>query len=239
MGSALSFVLLSSDKQTRVKAFRILIIKLIQYNSRGHGQQDGRDIDIQASVARFLITSCNSSCIDSNDIISPPLNQMLGIGLWTNMPHRYRDLQIKKYAAFRRRWGVYASSSSFNKHKPRTNTDNDTGESITLEAYLPRLLNLFLTTLRHIDSDVENDDIKFHVDPHDTALNFLHTSLQLLLDLLSTTATRRYLRPYLLSIIFSVNVCYPHSTKASWQPTPVPTLTIVQAPKSVHDYLYN
>jgi len=237
IGGILSFTSLSSspkpsadaeegqrDKNIRVKAFRILLTKLLQYEYSGSRSSYETDKErIETCKAVFLISTCNSGCKESNDVIRAPLLEMLGIGLWSTMPSRYRDLQLNKYAAFRRRWNIYCSSCD---------KKNDDGEKKTLESYLPQLAQLTLTVLEKIGKVVldEGKGGEHGVGDHDegmstistsanlTSLNFLHTSLQLLLDLLSTTSTRRYLRPYLLSINFSVKCTLSPLFKSFFSP---------------------
>ncbi len=65
------------------------------------------------------------------------------------------------------------------------------------------------------DNKTKNDSEK----KMEQKLEFLHVALQFILDLLSTTATRKYLRPYLLSINFSVKCTLSQLFKSFLSPS--------------------
>ena len=113
---------------------------------------------------------------------------------------RYRDLMLVKSTAYRRRWGVHGDQKQQGRSQ---GVDSGAGGS-ELYSFLPKLMQAFVDVLKanENDDDDENEDANMQQNDENN-LQFLNSTLQLLIDLLSNTSTRRYLRPYLLSLNLS------------------------------------
>ena len=160
------------------------------------------------SVLKFLIMAYSNLTHEMHVILRQPLLDLVGIGLWEDMPKRYRDLELAKSNAFKRRWGAHLDGKEKNR--------ND--EQIGLASFLPKVLNEIMLSMSTNGDDEKMSDAETNSDgehsnkeeedgdDHDEEkpdLKIMYNTLQLLIDLLSNTSTRRYLRPFLLSINFS------------------------------------
>ena len=204
-GGALSFVtepFKNEDDETddtssiRAKAFELLLGNLLAYKA---SKKAKRSVEVLTTQVRFLIALQASTSQTTKEYIHPTLLQIVGIGLWKAMPSRIRDLELKRTAAFRRHWGIYYSQAK------KDNKD----EVLVLEGFIPNLISQTLITLNDLDFKIEErvnekEEEETNTNDQTTSLNLVHATLELLIDLLSTTTTRRYLRPYLLSINFSI-----------------------------------
>ena len=198
-GGNLSFITqpLSDEEEDtgvsiRAKAFESLLVHLLAYKST----KETRSLDVLTTQVRFLIALQASTSQSTKEYIQPPLLQIAGIGLWEAMPCRIRDLELKRTASFRRHWGIYCSQVK--------KQDKD---EVLLESFIPSLISEVLLTLQELDRNMqgENGEEEEAREYDQTAsLNLVHATLELLIDLLSATTTRRYLRPYLLSSNFSI-----------------------------------
>jgi intron-binding protein aquarius len=158
-------------------------------------------------IVHFLITAFSNLTKEMYHSIREPLLDMVGIKLWKDMGERYRDLQLKRITAFRRRWSALQSNSvaSITSEEPQ---------------FFAKLFNRFLIVLsnqeekesRKLNKDVENTDSNASTNPdipdsdpvNDTDIEFLAATLQLTIDLLSNPTIRRFMRPYILSKLISV-----------------------------------
>jgi len=215
---SLSFLFHNGDVKGDVNVFQLLLENLLTY----HSDKDDKVANIKEETTKvtFLITAFNTllggreSGMKDNEekvsktksytnLVKETLLELVSIGLWAKMPPRYLDLLLHKSNAYTRRWNLY-------NHQNGESLDSDT--IIKLESYLPKVLGNFLSILKkyncHDDKENGQNDKEKDSSSCETIkayeIDFFHTTLQLILDLLSTTATRRYLRQYLLSINFSV-----------------------------------
>ena len=78
-------------------------------------------------------------------ILAECLSKITSIGTWESMPERYRDLELKKSAMLRRRWGAWKKMSA----------EDDNGSS-SLVAYLPRLIDTIFGIVE--DKAIWNDE---------------------------------------------------------------------------------
>jgi intron-binding protein aquarius len=203
-----------TDGIKKNEAFQALLQHLLGYKSSSSSQK----MIIETTKVQFLIIAYTSLlCTTTTSIGSNALLQMVGIGLWTFMPRRYRDLELKKMNTYKRKWSLYCINHDKEKKEKESTTQEDDHNTTIMESFIPNMIRLFLSTLNNLDSplssntsseegddDEETKDDVNDNDQKESQMKFLHISLQLLLDLLSTTATRRYLRPFLLSVNFSV-----------------------------------
>ena len=199
-----------NDDKDNANSFDKLLQHLINYNYKSNSNSN--KIEEETNKVKFLIIAYTSLTKHTKSSIKKSLLKVVNIGLWScqslSMPIRYRDLELRKHGAFRRQWGMFCESSAKDDKK-----DGATGnEKMKLYFYIPHILGLFLSNLNQFDlhtKDDDDDDDGDNDDYKNSRINtknmeFLYVVLQFILDLLSTTATRRYLRPYLLSINFSV-----------------------------------
>ena len=152
------------------------------------------NVNLYHEIIQFLTMAYANLTQEMAPILRQPLLDLVGIGLWEYMPKRYRDLLISKSNAFKRRWMVHLEKSQEEKSQEKDNTGNDCRTGIY--SFLPKIFNEFLESLKD-----GNDNDSDH--SRDRDLQTIHSTLQLLIDLLSNTPTRRYLRPYILSIHLS------------------------------------
>ena len=193
---------LELENKIRAKAFQNLISVLISQNN------DINDATIEETTSkiRFLSIAFTSTDAHLGPIVDQTLSLLTNIAMWKHMRPRYRDLEIRKSPAYRRRWGAFLSKNSNNVS---INGDNCSNKNKNLEGYLPQLVKNVFIVLNGINVDnmklqqcgdlSGNNDNSNNKEPLTLKLDFLHSSLRLLIDLLSSTSTRRYLRPYLLS----------------------------------------
>lgn len=149
-------------------------------------QYPDTDVNLYHEIIQFLTMAYANLTLEMIPILQQPLLDLVGIGLWDFMPKRYRDLLISKSNAFKRRWMVHVE-----KHKDASST------SKVMHSFLPKVLKECLASLKV--STVNNDSNSNRNRNYHT----IHSTIQLLIDLLSNTTTRRYLRPYILSIHLS------------------------------------
>jgi intron-binding protein aquarius len=152
-------------------------------------QTDDKDLwsRIWETVFWELPESCSTDVVkavicvlandDSNTIREPLLPHVSGVQLWHFVPDRMRELELRKSAALRR---SYSS-----REKP---------ERLWVVTFIDKSLAL----LKQASSEGKQEELS---QQH---WQLLHVSLELLLDLLSSIATRQHLVPYLDAIHFSV-----------------------------------
>ena len=68
-------------------------------------------------------------------ILAETLSKITSIGMWQSMPVRYRDLELKKSAMLRRRWGAWKKST-----EEKNDSDDKAGDD-SLVSYLPHLVD--------------------------------------------------------------------------------------------------
>eukprot|EP00553_Chaetoceros_curvisetus_P011646 CAMPEP_0204638700 /NCGR_PEP_ID=MMETSP0717-20131115/40148_1 /ASSEMBLY_ACC=CAM_ASM_000666 /TAXON_ID=230516 /ORGANISM="Chaetoceros curvisetus" /LENGTH=469 /DNA_ID=CAMNT_0051658545 /DNA_START=318 /DNA_END=1724 /DNA_ORIENTATION=+ len=188
------------DQKLSSNAFRLFLQTIVTFPKHNH-----------CEVIQFLITAYSNMTNDMSPILQGPLLDLVGIGMWDNkagagsgggeMSPRYRDLQLRRSEELKTQWNNYKSSSG-----------EDDGNA--LHTFLPKIIGDFLSILKCQGKDTEEDDddddedgdSKMTSEQTSTSasqMKFMHTTLQCLIDLLSNTSTRRYLRPYLLSVHLS------------------------------------
>lgn len=161
------------------------------------------------SVLQFLIMAYSNLTHEMHVILRQPLLDLVGIGLWEYMPKRYRDLVFAKSNAFKRRWGAHLDVKG-----KKGNRDNH-----GLASFLPNCLTNIMQSVKTYEDEDNNSETEMSTNGKDSSdeeeeeengnneekpnLKTIYSTLQLLIDLLSNTSTRRYLRPFLLSTNFS------------------------------------
>jgi len=78
-------------------------------------------------------------------ILAESLSKITSIGTWESMPQRYRDLELKKSAVLRRRWGAWKKMSG-----------EEDAASSSLVAYLPHLVDTIFGIAE--DKGIWNDE---------------------------------------------------------------------------------
>ena len=149
---------------------------------------DVKDYSLQAQIINFLVVSLASS---NEELRNAIMRHVSGGGILHWIPQRRRELELKKSAGLRRK---FASSQ-----KGEMWIVNNVHQVLSLlegHSKFGALVNAF----GEASTDVEDltRDTPIHV------WTFLHRSLELLVDLLSATATRVFLLTYLDSIHFAV-----------------------------------
>ena len=159
------------------------------------------------SVLQFLIMAYSNLTHEMHLILRQPLLDLVGIELWDYMPTRYRDLILAKSNAYKRRWFAHLDG------KGKT----DAMENHGLASFLPNCLTKIMQTMATDEEEDDKSEAETSTDGEESIdekegdsineeksnLKTIYSTLQLLIDLLSNTSTRRYLRPYLLSTNFS------------------------------------
>eukprot|EP00980_Cylindrotheca_fusiformis_P006684 scaffold1398_cov116-Cylindrotheca_fusiformis.AAC.1 len=148
---------------------------------------DHKNYALQTQIVHFLIVALSSS----NETLCDAVTQNLtGVGILHWMPDRRRELELKKSAGLRRKF-----------------TDSKK-ESMWLVQNVQRVLQLLeghteygmLLRMKEKENDVETMTMDVPLD----VWNFLHRSLELLIDLLSASSSRLFLVTYLDSIHFGI-----------------------------------
>jgi intron-binding protein aquarius len=155
-------------------------------------------------IVHFLITAYSNLTKEMYHSIREPLLDLVGIKLWRDMGERYRELQLKRLNAFRRRWSALQT-------KP------DGSKNVNEPQFFTKLFHHFLIVLnneeekenRKMNKDNEDIDggsrgiLESDTD-NDADIEFLAATMQLTIDLLSNPTTRRFMRPYIISKHISV-----------------------------------
>lgn len=153
---------LSVDQVITVQsgAFMLLTTKLLERFESTSKNECGIESDLngQTEVVHFLVNAFASLDLRptpvsntagkfskrSPPILSDTLSKITSIGLWESMPERYRDLELRKSAMLRRRWGAWKKSI---EHDNDQSSDRN---QMILVGYLPRLV---ATIFRLIDEN--------------------------------------------------------------------------------------
>lgn len=130
----------------------------------------GSNVDVVKAVICVLAND------DFNMIREPLLSHVSGVQLWHFVPERIRELELRKSAAFRKKF-----STTDNKPK---------------RLWIVMWIDKILALLQQAYADEEQMSQE--------NWQLLHQSLELLLDLLSSMVTRQHLVPYLDAIHFTV-----------------------------------
>lgn len=144
------------------------------------------DFVLQTQIVNFLIVSLSST---NETLRKEVLNHVSGANLMHWMPERRRELELKKSAGLRRKFGE-------SKKKPMWIVANTQQMLNLLEGHSQ--FGLLLKLEQKSDAEEMTMDIPLEV------WLFLHRSLELLVDLLSAASSRFFLVTYLDSIHFSV-----------------------------------
>ena len=184
-------------------------------------------VQVQVTILSFLTTmiqamepiSSSTTKTARISMITPALQKMTSIGLWTYMSNHIREFHLRSNTVFAQRYNQF--TLSWNEKKK--DNENDDCTTTTLMNFIPALTQLFLQRLQSLNQ--EKDDYEYQSKERnmnsqdgiarvietssslkeEILLPFFHTTLQFLIDLLSIPLTRRYLRRYLLSIHLSVS----------------------------------
>lgn len=192
LNGPLAFMLQDSQEEAS-DAFSFFISQLVQLGNENYHL-----------IVQFLITAYNNMTLEMQPIVRQSLLDVVGIGLWQHMPKRYRDLLIARSTAFKRRW----------EGKIANENEEDMKESTFIPQLLSQVEEYFMVfESADEDSDMEDEMIAENESESDEHLPLIYSTLQLLIDLLSSTSTRRYLRPYLLSTNFSIKCKLSHFNK--------------------------
>lgn len=163
------------DEQTIQKVLETLLYKT-----------DHKDFALQTQIVNFLIVAF---CSDNKILQKCVMEHVAGVNLMHSMPERRQELELKKSAALRRK---------FLESKK---------QQMWIAANVQQIMNLLeghseygmlLKMEEKIDAEEMTVDIPVDI------WNFLHRSLELLIDLLSAASSRLFLITYLDSIHFSV-----------------------------------
>jgi intron-binding protein aquarius len=148
---------------------------------------DAKDYALQTQIVHFILVALLSDNSTFQRVLIPHVS---GVRIWHYMPERRRELELKNSAGLRRKFAETEKSS------------------VWIVANILQILNLleghssFGLLLRIHKEDEDADSMTMDV-PADV-WNFLHRSLELMIDLLSVIPTRLSLVSYLDSIHFSV-----------------------------------
>lgn len=160
-------------------------------------------------IVHFLTIAFNNITKDMNPFIREPLTDMVGIKLWKDMRERYRELELRRSTAFRRRWSVFQSSDTdsedpcfftklYSHFMDQLQSRGDAQNTITDMIFQGQTNN---------DGDQSGSQlvsVSSRTDPDLLDIGFLAAMLQLTVDLLSNPTTRRFLKPYIISRHISV-----------------------------------
>lgn len=151
-------------------------------------KMDASDFGLQSHTVNFLIVAMASN---NQELCSGVMKHVSGVALFHWIPERRRELELKKSAGLRRKF------SSVEK-TPLWVVDNIQQVISLLEGHsdFGPLVKAF------DDAAMDAEDLTTSIPIH--VWNFLHRSLEFLVDLLSATATRLFLVTYLDAIHFSV-----------------------------------
>ena len=244
-GSPLSFLNNLEQDDSNVSIF----LQNLLLSSSNNNNNNSDDVAKETTIVTFFIHALAS--LDRQAKWKNSLLEIFAtIHLWKSMKNiRYRELELRKNAAYRRRWAL-AQKTSDKDHDDKSKP-SDTFLANLLLKFLS-LLKIHETTTKQnnrnqdtpsVETNTNKDDFDSsstqesdveskHDDDMEDANNnvetsnesntsqrnlfaFFHQTLQLLIDLLSIAASRRYLRPYLLSINFTVHCALSSMPKSS------------------------
>jgi hypothetical protein len=147
---------------------------------------DQKDYTLQTKIVNLLVVAL---CSNNKHLHKGVMNHVAGAKLMHWMPERRRELELKKSAGLRRK---FADS----KQEPMWIVGNAQHILNLLEGHSE--YGLLLKVEEKTDAEEMTMDVPLDI------WNFLHRSLELLIDLLSATASRLFLITYLDSIHFGV-----------------------------------
>lgn len=146
-----------------------------------------KEYSLQTKIVHFLIVALSSS----NGTLSKGITQNLtGVDILHWMPQRRRELELKKSAGLRRKF-------TDSKKNTMWLVQNVQQVLLLLEGHSE--YGMLLKIDEH-----ETDAEKMTIDVPMDIWTFLHRSLELLIDLLSSSSSRLFLVSYLDSIHFSI-----------------------------------
>jgi hypothetical protein len=150
-------------------------------------QTDEKDVALQTKIVHFLIVVLSS---DNSNLQKAALKHVSGMPIWYWMPERRRALELKKSAGLRRKFV----------------------DSEKRDVWIVKNIRQIMTTLQghnsvHLGGEHQDADVdESATGPIPTeSWQFLHRSMELMIDLLSMVTTRLYLVTYVDAIHFIVH----------------------------------